>query len=144
MEEVFIYTDGGSRGNPGPAAIGGIIVDGNGNIVSSYSEYIGVQTNNFAEYRSMIKALSVALEAGVKNVSVFSDSELLVKQIKGEYKVKSENLREMFLSLTNLIEKFDKFRITHSKRSDTKIPKADSLVNKALDAGIRGVLSKDG
>ena len=126
--KATIYTDGGARGNPGPAGIGAVI---KGDKPLDVSEYIGKTTNNVAEYQALIRGLSVAHEHGYTDVDVFCDSELIVKQIKGEYKVKQPHLVPLRNQCQILFTKFAKFSITHVRREFNK--EADKLVNQAID-----------
>ncbi|MFA5133988.1 MAG: ribonuclease HI family protein [Patescibacteria group bacterium] len=128
--KLTIFTDGGARGNPGPAGIG-IVIKSNGDTVKEYGEYIGETTNNQAEYKALISALNTAKEMGAEEVSVFMDSELVVKQIKGEYKVKHPELAPLFLKIHNLRGQFKKFSVMHVLREKNK--EADRLVNEAID-----------
>ena len=129
---VKLFTDGGSRGNPGPAGIGAVIFDEDNNCLGEVSEYIGRATNNEAEYRSLIEGLKKAQEVGVQDIEVLMDSQLVVKQILGEYRVKNAGLRPLFLEALELSKQFDKFTITHVRREYNT--EADKLVNQALDA----------
>ncbi|SDK39506.1 ribonuclease HI [Natronincola ferrireducens] len=131
MMEVIIYTDGGSRGNPGEAGIGIVIEDAEGNSIKEISQYIGTQTNNVAEYKALSRALEVAVDMGATNVTCYLDSELVTKQIKGEYKVKNERMIPMYNMVMPLVNKFDKFHIEHIRREKNK--KADALANRAMD-----------
>lgn len=131
IQNIVIYTDGGSRGNPGPAAAGYIITDENGSQLECAGLFLGETTNNVAEYTGVIKALEKAQHLKAKSVKLYSDSELLVKQLKGEYKVKSDLLRPLFEQAYKLLESFEKSAVTHITRDKNK--KADELVNKALD-----------
>ncbi|HZJ76871.1 MAG TPA: ribonuclease HI family protein [Oscillospiraceae bacterium] len=126
-----MYTDGGARGNPGIAGIGILIEDKDGNIIKEISQYIGEQTNNVAEYKALNRGLEAALDLGIKKIICYLDSELVVKQIKGEYKVKNERMISMYNMTVPLITKFDSFKIIHIKRELNK--KADKLVNVAID-----------
>lgn len=128
---AVMYTDGGARGNPGIAGIGILIEDEDGNIIKEISQYIGEQTNNVAEYKALNRGLEVALDLGIKKITCYLDSELVVKQIKGEYKVKNERMIPMYNMTMPLIKKFDSFEIIHIKRKLNK--KADKLVNEAID-----------
>ncbi len=129
---IYTNSDGGARGNPGPGAIG-VVVRENGNVISRYSEYIGEDvTNNIAEYTALIKALEVASKFD-KEVTCILDSELVVKQLLGEYKVKHPNLLKLFLQVQKLQENFDKVRYLHSSREDKFQQMADDLVNAELD-----------
>ena len=123
--------DGGSRGNPGPAANGVIIRDARGEIVAKLKKYIGRMTNNVAEYYGLIAALDYAESHGVRAIRIESDSELLVKQIRGQYKVKSEDLRPLFERAQKMSKAFDSFRIEHVYREQNR--EADALANEALD-----------
>jgi ribonuclease HI len=123
--------DGGSRGNPGPAAYGVIIRDGRGEIVAKLKKYIGRMTNNVAEYYGLIAALDYAESHSVKTIRIESDSELLVKQMRGQYKVKSEDLRPLFERALKMSKTFDSFRIEHVYREQNR--EADALANEALD-----------
>ncbi len=123
--------DGGSRGNPGPAAYGVIIRDGRGEVVTKLKKYIGRMTNNVAEYYGLIAALDHAESHGVKAIRVESDSELLVKQMRGQYKVKSEDLRPLFERALKMSKAFESFRIEHVYREQNR--EADALANEALD-----------
>jgi ribonuclease HI len=128
--KVIAYADGGSRGNPGPAGAGAFL-EINGECVSQVSEYIGIATNNVAEYSGLVKILEKALELGYKNIEVRMDSELVVKQIKGEYRVKNEGLKPLFAKAKLLASKFDTFAISHVRREANKL--ADRLANDAMD-----------
>ncbi len=123
--------DGGSRGNPGPASYGVIIRDGRGEIVAKLKKYIGRMTNNVAEYYGLIAALDYAESHGVKAIRIESDSELLVKQMRGQYKVKSEDLRPLFERAQKMSKAFESFRIEHVYREQNR--EADALANEALD-----------
>jgi len=123
--------DGGSRGNPGPASYGVVIRDGRGEIVAKLKKYIGRMTNNVAEYYGLIAALDYAQSHGVRALRIESDSELLVKQMRGQYKVKSEDLRPLFERAKKMSQGFDSFRIEHVYREQNR--EADALANEALD-----------
>jgi ribonuclease HI len=123
--------DGGSRGNPGPAAYGVIIRDGRGEIVAKLKKYIGRMTNNVAEYYGLIAAMDYAQSHGIRALRIESDSELLVKQMRGQYKVKSEDLRPLFERAQKMSKAFDSFRIEHVYREQNR--EADALANEALD-----------
>ena len=130
-EKIVVYIDGGSRGNPGPAAAGFVLSDEKGNQLQAKGIFLGRKTNNEAEYNGLVKALEAALQLGTEQVMIFSDSELLVKQIKGEYRVKSEKILPLYEQATSLLYKFSKWKIQHVYREKNKI--ADGLVNEALD-----------
>jgi len=126
-----VNIDGGSRGNPGPAAYGVVIRDTRGEVVTKLRKYIGRATNNVAEYYGLIAALDYAQTHGVRALRVESDSELLVKQMHGHYKVKSGDLRPLFERAKKMSESFDSFRIDHVYREQNR--EADALANEALD-----------
>ncbi len=123
--------DGGSRGNPGPASYGVVIRDPRGEVVAKLKKYIGRSTNNVAEYYGLIAALDYAQSHGIRALRVESDSELLVKQMRGQYKVKSAELRPLFERARKMAQSFDSFRIDHVYRE--KNAEADALANEALD-----------
>ena len=123
--------DGGSRGNPGPAAYGVVIRDGRGEIVAKLKKYIGRMTNNVAEYYGLIAAMDYAQSHSIRVLHIESDSELLVKQMRGQYKVKSEDLRPLFERAKKMSQAFDSFRIEHVYREQNR--EADALANEALD-----------
>ncbi|MDT8066786.1 MAG: ribonuclease HI family protein [Terriglobia bacterium] len=125
--------DGGARGNPGPAGYGVVLQDASGAKIDSLHEYLGAQTNNFAEYSGLVAALEYALKNGYSSLKVRSDSELLVKQIKGEYKVRSEALFDIYREAKDLIRKLDSFHIQHVYREQNR--EADRLANLAMDQG---------
>jgi probable phosphoglycerate mutase len=127
-----LSTDGGSRGNPGPAAYGYVLEAEDGTVLDSRGEAIGVATNNVAEYRGLLAGLEAALERGVKEVEVVSDSELLVKQMRGEYKVKNETLRELVDDAASLARRLGRVTYTAVRREHNEL--ADRLVNEALDS----------
>ncbi len=131
MSKCIIYTDGGSRGNPGIAGIGVVAYDENEDTIFEISQYLGRQTNNVAEYKAFVRALEVAYENGFSDVEVYMDSQLVVKQILGEYKVKNERMIPFYQMASSLIELFDNFKITHVRREKNK--RADKLANKAMD-----------
>jgi ribonuclease HI len=127
--------DGGSRGNPGPAAYGVVIRDGKGEIVARLKKYIGQNTNNVAEYFGLIAALDYAQTHGIRALRVESDSELMVKQMRGQYKVKSEDLKPLFERAKKMSQTLESFRIDHVYREQNR--DADALVNQALDETAR-------
>ncbi len=128
--KLQIYTDGGARGNPGPAGVGVVIWDGN-NLVGQYSKYIGKATNNQAEYQAVIFGLEQAKKLGAKEVEVHLDSELVAKQLNREYKVKDPDLAPLFIKIWNLSFSFKKIIYIHIPRE--KNYEADKLVNQAID-----------
>ena len=127
-----LFTDGGARGNPGPAAYGYVIEDGDSVVLASHGEAIGVATNNVAEYRALLAGLERAAELGVDELEVVSDSELMVKQMRGEYKVKNAALRELSVEATRLARRVGRVTYTAVRREQNEL--ADRLVNEALDA----------
>ena len=127
-----LSTDGGSRGNPGPAAYGYVLETDDGTVLDARGETIGVATNNVAEYRALLAGLEAALDRGVDELEVVSDSELLVKQMRGEYKVKNETLRELVEDANALADKLKRVSYTAVRREHNEL--ADRLVNEALDS----------
>jgi ribonuclease HI len=127
-----LSTDGGARGNPGPAAYGYVLEAGDGTVLDARGETIGVATNNVAEYRALIAGLEKAVELGIDDLDVISDSELLVKQMQGEYRVKNEALRELNDEANSLERKLGRVRYTAVRREHNEL--ADKLVNDALDS----------
>ena len=132
-EKIIIYTDGGSRGNPGPAGIGVVLYNEKKERIAEISKYLGVTTNNQAEYTALIEGLKKAKDLGAKEVSVFMDSELVVKQLNREYKVKNKDLAPLFLQVYNLSLNFSKISFTHVYREHNS--EADKLANEAMDRG---------
>ncbi|HWZ79020.1 MAG TPA: ribonuclease HI family protein [Candidatus Sulfotelmatobacter sp.] len=130
---LVAHSDGGARGNPGPAGYGVVIKDESGRTVAALSEYLGRQTNNFAEYQGLIAALEYALKHGPKALKLISDSELLVRQIKGIYKVKNATLQDLHARAKELIKQLDWFSIGHALREHNQ--EADRLANEAMDRG---------
>ncbi len=128
-----LSTDGGARGNPGPAAFGYVLEAENGTVLDARGEAIGIATNNVAEYRALVEGLRKAAELGVDELEVISDSELLVRQMKGEYKVKNETLRALNDEASELSLRLRKVRYTAVRREHNEL--ADRLVNEALDGG---------
>jgi ribonuclease HI len=128
------YSDGGARGNPGPAGYGVVIQDQAGKKIAALSEYLGHQTNNFAEYQGLIAALEYSVKHGHKALKVISDSELLVRQIKGIYKVKNAALKDLHARAKELIAQLDWFSIGHVLRGHNQ--EADELANAAMDKGM--------
>jgi ribonuclease HI len=126
-----VNIDGGARGNPGPAAYGVVIRDARGEIVAKLKKYIGRFTNNIAEYYGLIAALDYAQSHGVRAIRIESDSELLVKQMRGQYKVKSVDLQPLYERAKKMSQAFESFRIDHVYREQNR--EADALVNEALD-----------
>jgi probable phosphoglycerate mutase len=136
QKSATAFTDGGARGNPGPAGYGVHIVDADGQTVAELSRYIGLQTNNVAEYQAMLGALDWALANGVSSLRIVSDSELMVKQMQGKYKVASPGLKPLYDEARAKARKLESFRIEHVLRGKNK--RADALANAAMDQGMRG------
>ena len=126
-----LSTDGGARGNPGPAAAAFVLEAEDGTMLAAHGEAIGVATNNVAEYRALVAGLRKAVDLGVDELEVVSDSELLVKQMRGEYKIKNAALRELSLEATQLARRLASVRYTAVRREHNEL--ADRLVNEALD-----------
>ena len=129
--KLIIYTDGGARGNPGPAGLGVYITDGDGKVLKEHSRYLGAQTNNYAEYMAIVDALTHAKELGADEVAMRMDSELAVRQLNGIYKVKNAALAILFMQVHNLRLSFRKVTFTHVRREQNM--HADRLVNVAID-----------
>ena len=130
--KATLYTDGGSRGNPGPAAFAYVLETEDGTVLDARGERIGVATNNVAEYRALVEGLGAAAQARVDELEVVSDSELLVKQMRGEYKVKNAALRELSLEAARRGREIGKVRYRAVRREQNEL--ADRLVNEALDS----------
>ncbi|MGE5576502.1 MAG: ribonuclease HI family protein [Syntrophothermus sp.] len=137
---IYIHSDGGARGNPGPAGIGYVILDEDKRVLAQGSQYIGETTNNVAEYTALKQALLAAARLGDGPVEVFSDSELMVKQINGEYKVKHANLQPLHAEVRDLLRRFRSYKVTHVRRELNK--EADALVNASIDAHFRQARSQ--
>ena|SRR3989338_1207935 len=129
--KLFLYTDGGSRNNPGPAGIGGIGLDAHGKEVFRFKKFLGNATNNQAEYSALIEGLKKASHAGANEVSCFLDSELVVKQLNGHYKIKHPDIKPLAAEALKLTNKFNNVNFSHIKREKNQI--ADRLVNEAID-----------
>ena len=130
-KKFFIYSDGGSRGNPGPAGIGVVILDDKKKKIKEIYKYIGEATNNVAEYSALISGLEEVANLGGNEVVIHMDSELAIKQLSGEYKVKDAGIRELFEKALNILKKFNSFEVKHIERAKNK--EADKLVNKAIN-----------
>jgi ribonuclease HI len=134
-KHVQIFTDGGARGNPGPSAAAAVIQDTAGSVLATAAEYMPHATNNQAEYTAILIGLEKAKEmGGVEEVEMFMDTELAVKQLKGEYKVKNPVLAKLFVKVWNLTHEFKSVSFTHVRREHNK--EADALVNKTIDANL--------
>jgi ribonuclease HI len=132
-ERLVVHVDGGARGNPGPAAIAAVLADADGTILDERSETIGRATNNVAEYRAVLLGIERAGALGAAELELVGDSELIVKQVRGEYKVKDPNMKPLHAAVMTALRPFDAWSIRHVKRDQNA--HADRLVNEALDAG---------
>jgi ribonuclease HI len=131
MGKLTVNVDGGARGNPGPAAIGVVVRNDDGAIVEAVGETIGHTTNNVAEYRALLRGIELASAHGADEVELIGDSELIVRQIEGRYKVKHEDMKELHAKAKEMLAGFDSWSIRHVKRAQNA--DADKLVNEALD-----------
>ena len=134
-EWVHAHCDGGSRGNPGPSGYGAVLTDAEDNTLAELAEYLGIRTNNYAEYSGLLAVLAWALEHGHTRLKVVSDSELMVKQVQGKYKVNSPDLKPLWQEARNRIARLQAFEISHALRHKNKA--ADALANQAMDKGMR-------
>jgi ribonuclease HI len=126
-----LRTDGGARGNPGPAGAGFVLEDGTGTVVRSGGRFLGTRTNNAAEYEALVWGLETALDEGARDLSIRADSELMVKQVSGLYRVKNEGLRRLHARAKSLLASFDSYEIVHVRREENAA--ADALANIAMD-----------
>ena len=133
VRAIKLYTDGGSRGNPGPGAIGLLILDEQDNLIDSFKECIGRTTNNRAEYQALIKGLDLAARHTRDSVHCYLDSELVVKQMTGAWRLKDDELRALYHQVKDKERPFGEVVYTHVRRTDPNMRKADKLVNAALD-----------
>jgi len=131
VERVKVNCDGGSRGNPGPSAYGVVIVASDGQIIEEFGEYLGVQTNNYAEYSAVVAGLEKLQSLNIYDADFFLDSELIVKQLNGDYRVKNETIKPLNTRVNELIKSMD-VTFTHVYRKDNKL--ADAIVNEVLDS----------
>lgn len=129
---LHIFSDGGSRGNPGPSAYA-IVVTENGKIIHEHSEFLGVHTNNYAEYRGLIAGLSFAANHGAREVEFIMDSQLVIRQMNGEYKVKSPDMLELYKDAKALASLIPSVKFSNVRRSELLIPRADALLNEEMD-----------
>ncbi len=139
---VIAHCDGGARGNPGPAGYGALLQDEAGAVLAELSEFLGNRTNNYAEYSGLLGCLQWALDHGHRRMRVISDSELMVKQIQGKYKVNSPDLRPLWEEARRRIAQLDRFEISHALRHKNKA--ADQLANDAMDRGTKRQTTPDG
>lgn len=133
-KKLQLNTDGGARGNPGPAGAGLVIKDENGNILLEHGQYLGETTNNVAEYTALIEALKFAKSLGGTDLDIYMDSELIVKQMLGEYKIKQPHLLELANKVKSLLTEFNSYKFKHILRAYNK--EADRMVNKAIDEAL--------
>ena len=140
MKILNIFIDGAARGNPGPSAIGVVLSNKNGDVIKNISKYIGKATNNVAEYTALVFALDEARNIGAEELTINTDSELLAKQLSGEYKVKNSALKELNAKIMRMLSGFSEVKINKIPRNDNK--GADKLANKALDANISKIKKK--
>jgi ribonuclease HI len=127
-----LHTDGGARGNPGPAGIGAVLIDESGEVVGEVAEAIGIATNNVAEYRALIAGLELALAKGIMELEVFMDSELVISQVQGKWKIKNKGLQPLALKASSLLKQFESTTLTHVPRGENA--DADKLANQGRDA----------
>ena len=132
VAEATLFTDGGSRGNPGPAASGAVLVSPRGDILQEVGSFLGTATNNVAEWTALELGLQAALDRGLRRLAVRMDSELVVKQLSGEYRVKHPDLQPLYRRVTALLRKFEHVDVWHVRRKENAL--ADAVVNKVLDA----------
>ncbi len=135
MKAVYLHTDGASRGNPGPAAVGIVITAPDGRVLREIGEYLGTRTNNYAEYQALLRGLAAARALGAEQVRCFLDSQLVVRQLNAQYRVKHPQIRPLFEEVRRLASAFQKVTYTHVLRADNAA--ADALANQALDEALR-------
>ncbi|HEX5989159.1 MAG TPA: ribonuclease HI family protein [Solirubrobacterales bacterium] len=136
MSRVVVNVDGGARGNPGPAAIGVVVRDGDGAVLEELGEKIGEATNNVAEYRALLKGIELAAAHGAGDLELIGDSQLVVRQVEGRYKVKNAGMKELHAQVKKALAGFDSWSIRHVRRAENA--DADRLVNEALDGVLDG------
>lgn len=136
MSRAIVNVDGGARGNPGPAAIGVVLRDGDGEVLEKRGEKIGEATNNVAEYRALLKGIELAAAHGATELELVGDSELVVRQVEGRYKVKNAGMKELHAEVKRALAGFDSWSIRHVRRAENA--DADRLVNEALDGVLDG------
>lgn len=134
LDKVVVHVDGGARGNPGPAAVGAVASSPEGDALLEKGVYIGEATNNVAEYRAVLLGLELARELGAREVEVVNDSELVARQIGGQYKVKHAGLKPLFLDTMRALREFDAWTVRNVRRESNE--RADELVNEALDEAL--------
>ena len=133
MKKGRVFSDGGARGNPGPAAVGVLVCDEHGEMLKEFKETIGEATNNIAEYRAVLRGLELAHELGIQEVEYFVDSELVARQLSGEYRIKSAHLKDLVLQVKEQEKLFRKVVYQQVPRTHEKIKHVDRLVNRALN-----------
>lgn len=132
MSRITVNVDGGARGNPGPAAIGVVVRDGGGEVLEEHGERIGRATNNVAEYRALLRGIELAARHGATELELVGDSELIVRQVEGRYKVKDATMRELHAEVKRALQPFETWSIRHVRREHNA--EADRLVNQVLDS----------
>ena len=132
---LSLFTDGACRGNPGNGGAGAVLVGKNGEVVSTAKKFLGHCTNNIAEYRALILGLEAALGQGATAISIYLDSELLVRQIQGVYRVKNPTLKPLMVDVRSLLDRFDTWQVEHVPRCDNAV--ADKLANEAIDEALK-------
>ena len=135
MSRLTVNVDGGARGNPGPAAIG-VVLRGDGEVLEEVGETIGEATNNVAEYRALLRGIELAAAHGASELELIGDSELVVRQVEGRYKVKNAGMKELHKEVVRALREFDSWKIRHVRRAENA--DADRLVNQALDGALDG------
>lgn len=135
--KLIVYSDGGARGNPGPSAYAIVVCDIGRNVLYERSEFIGTATNNVAEYRGLIAGIAKAIDMGADDAEFIMDSELVIKQMRGEYKVRSPSLYDLHHDARSLASGIGNVRFTHVKRADRMITHADALLNAEMDRNVR-------
>lgn len=135
MKKGRVFSDGGARGNPGPAAIGVLVCNEQGDVLREHKETIGEATNNIAEYRAVMQGLELAHALGLREIEYFVDSELVARQLSGQYRIKMPHLKELFLQVKEREKGFTKVTYHQVPRTHEKIKRADQLVNQALNLG---------
>jgi len=136
MSRVIVNVDGGARGNPGPAAIGVVLRDGGGEVLEEVGETIGQATNNVAEYKALLRGIDLAAAQGASELELIGDSELVVRQVEGRYKVKNAGIKPLHEEVKRALQEFDSWSIRHVRRAENA--DADRLVNQALDGALDG------
>ena len=129
--KVRVYSDGAARGNPGPSGAGAVLVDASGNVVDRLGKYLGIQTNNYAEYMGLLLGLKRARELGIREVEVFADSELMIRQLGGRYQVRSPSLRPLYEEALRLLNEFSRVKFVYVPRKMNAA--ADEMSNRAID-----------